>query len=68
MGPSLRQLRFLSPEDRVLYKKWLSRGLLIYGSLLAALVFAVIANHAFTPMRSDVADDPMHTAAMTEKR
>jgi hypothetical protein len=64
MGPSQSQLRLLSPEDRILYKKWLRGGLLFYGSLMAALVFAAVANH----ISSDMADEPMHTAAMTAKK
>lgn len=64
MGPSQSQLRLLSPEDRILYKKWFRRGLLLYSSLMAALVFAAVANH----ISSDTADEPMHTAAMTAKK
>jgi hypothetical protein len=64
MGPSQSQLRQLSPEDRILYKKWFRRGLLLYSSLLAALVFAAVANRA----PSDMADEPMHTAAITAKK
>ena len=45
MGPSESQLRQLSPQDRILYKKWFRRGLLLYSSLMAALVFAAVANH-----------------------
>jgi hypothetical protein len=64
MGPSQNQLRLLSPEDRILYKKWFRRGLLLYGSLMAALVVAAVANH----VPSDAADEPMHTAAITAKK
>ncbi len=64
MGPSQNQLRLLSPEDRILYKKWFRRGLLLYGSLMAALVVAAVANH----VASDMADEPMHTAAITAKK
>jgi hypothetical protein len=68
MGPSQSQLRLLSPEDRIQYKKWLRGGLLIYGSLMAALVFATVASHIFTPVSSDVAGEPLHTAAMASKK
>jgi hypothetical protein len=68
MGPSERQLRLLSPEDRILYKKWLRGGLLIYGSLMAAMVFATVASQIFTPASSDVAGEPMHTAAIASKK
>lgn len=64
MGPSERQLRQLSPQDRILYKKWFRRGLLLYSSLMAALVFAAVANCA----PSDIAGEPVHTAAITAKK
>ncbi len=64
MGPSQNQLRLLSPEDRILYKKWFRRGLLLYGSLMAALVVAAVAHH----VSSDMADEPVHTAAITAKK
>jgi hypothetical protein len=68
MGPSQSQLRLLSPEDRILYKKWLRGGLLIYGSLTAAMVLAAVANQTFAPVSSDVAGEPIHTAAMASKK
>ena len=64
MIPSYRQLRLLSPEDRVVYKLWLRRGALFYGSIMALLIVAAFANHVFTAARSDVAGDTMHTAAI----
>jgi hypothetical protein len=68
MGPSQRQLRLLSPEDRILYKKWLRRSLMVYGAALALLVLAAAANHILTSPSSDVAGDTMHTAAITAKK
>lgn len=68
MGPSQSQLRLLSPEDRILYNKWLRRCLLLYSSVAALLVFAAFANHLFTSVSSEVAGEPMHTAAMTAKK
>jgi len=65
MGPSLSQLRLLSPEDRALYKKWLRRSLWFYSSMLALLVFAIAANHIVTSVSSEMAGDTMHTAAVT---
>jgi hypothetical protein len=65
MGPSQRQLELLSPEDRILYKKWLRRGLLVYSSLLAAVVLAAFANHLVISPSSDIAGDPIQTAANT---
>jgi hypothetical protein len=68
MGPSQRQLRLLSPEDRIIYKEWLRRSLMFYGAALTLLVLAAVANHLFTSPSSDVAGDTMHTAAITAKR
>ena len=68
MGPSQSQWRLLSPEDRILYKKWLRGGLVIYGSLMAAMVLVSVASHVFTSASPDVAGEPLHTAAMTSKK
>ena len=68
MGPLQSQFGLLSPEDRVLYKRWFRRGLLFYGSVLALLIVAVFANHVFSPLPSDVAGDTMHTAAISAKK
>jgi hypothetical protein len=68
MGPSQSQLRLLSPEDRVLYKKWLRRGLLFYSSIVALLVVAVFVNHILTAASSDVAGDTMHTTAIAARK
>jgi hypothetical protein len=68
MGPSQSQLRLLSPEDRIVYKRWLRRGMVFYGSLMAALVFAAFAGHIFAPSSSDVAGEPMQTAAIAGKK
>jgi hypothetical protein len=67
MGPSQRQLRLLSPEDRITYKKWLRRSLMFYSAALALLVLAVAANHIVASPSSDIACDAMHTAAIARK-
>jgi hypothetical protein len=67
MGPSHSQLKLLSPEERILYKRWLSRGLLLYGSLMAFLIFAVVANHTVRTSPSDVAGD-IHTAVVSARK
>ena len=64
MGPSQSQLRLLSPEDRVLYRKWLRAGLLFYGSILGLLIFAAVVNHVITPPDGDA----IHTAAITAQK
>jgi hypothetical protein len=66
MGPSQSQLRFLSPEDRIIYKKWLRRTVMFYSTALVLLVLAVAANHLFMSMPSELAGD-MHTAAIARK-
>lgn len=67
MGPSHRQLRLLSPDDRIIYKQWLRRGLLFYGSLMTLLILAALANNVLTGP-SDVAGDTMHTAAISARK
>ena len=67
MGPSQSQLRFLSPEDRIIYKKWLRRSVMFYSTALVLLVLAVAVNHLFTSTSSGLAGD-MHTAAIAAKK
>jgi hypothetical protein len=67
MGYSRSQFKFLSPEDRIVYKQWLRRGSLFYGSLLALLIVAAFVNHVIKPAPSDVAGD-MHTAAVSARK
>jgi hypothetical protein len=68
MVPSQSQLRLLSPQDRIVYKQWLRGGLLFYGSLMALLLFAALANHVFTAAPSNVAGDTLHTAAISGRK
>jgi hypothetical protein len=67
MGPSQSQLRFLSPEDRSIYKKLLRRSLVFYSTALALLVLAVAANHIFTSTSSDFSGG-VHTAAIAARK
>jgi hypothetical protein len=66
MGPSHRQLQFLSPEDRIIYKKWLRRSLMFYSTALALLVLVVAANHIMSTS-PDLAGD-MQTAAIAARK
>ena len=68
MGPSQRQLKLLSPEDRIVYKQWLRRGLLFYGSMMALLILAAFVNQLFMATPLDVAGDPMRTAAISARK
>lgn len=63
MDPSQNRIEFLSGEDRIVYRQWLRRTVVFYGSAVALLVFAVAANQMFsTP--SDAAGEPIRTAAI----
>jgi hypothetical protein len=66
MGPSQSQLKLLSPEDRVVYRQWLRRGLMFYSSAMALLILAAFASHVVAP--PDVAGDTMHTAAISARK
>ena len=67
MGPSSSQLRLLSPEDRVTYKKWLRRSMMFYGTVLVLLVIAIAASHVFTSGPTELAGD-VHTAAIAARK
>ncbi len=66
MGPSHDQLKRLSPEDRIVYKQWLRRGLVFYSSAMALLILAAFASRVIAP--PDVAGDTMHTAAISARK
>lgn len=68
MIPSQSQLKLLSPEDWIVYKQWLRRGLLFYGSMMALLIVAAFANQLFTATPLDVASDTMRTAAISARK
>jgi hypothetical protein len=68
MGPSQSQLSRLSPEDRAVYKQWVRRGIVFYGSVVTLLICAVVANHLVTSASSDVAGDELHTAAISARK
>jgi hypothetical protein len=67
MGPSQSQLKLLSREDRILYWRWMRRGLLFYSSIMALLVVAAFANNVFRSQPGDLAGD-MHTAAISTRK
>ena len=64
MGPSVDQLRLLSPEDRITYRKWLRRSVAFYSTLVALLVMAIAANHIFT----SASPDTVQTAAISTRK
>lgn len=68
MIPSQSELKRLSPEDRIVYRQWLRRGFLFYGSMMALMIVAAFANQLFTATPLDVAGDTMHTAAIAARK
>jgi hypothetical protein len=49
------QFERLSPEDRIVYKRWLRGGLLFYGTLTALFICAAFANQIYTSGPNKVA-------------
>jgi hypothetical protein len=64
MSNSQSQLERLSPEDRIVYKRWLRGGLLFYGTLTALLIFAAFANQIYTNGPDKVAGNTPHAAGI----
>ena len=64
MSTSQSQLERLSPEDRIVYKRWLRGGLLFYGTLTALFIFAASANQIYTNGRDKVAGNTQHAAEL----
>jgi hypothetical protein len=62
MSTSRSQFERLSPEDRIVYKRWLRGGLLFYGTLTALFIFAAFANQLYTNVPDKVAGNTQHAA------
>jgi hypothetical protein len=62
MSTSQSQFERLSPEDRIVYKRWLRGGLLFYGTLTALFIFAALANQIYTNGPDKVAGNTQHAA------
>ncbi len=62
MSTSQSQFERLSPEDRIVYKRWLRGGLLFYGTLTALFILAAVANQTYTKGPDKVAGNTRHTA------
>ena len=62
MRTSQRQFERLSPEDRIVYKRWLRGGLFFYGTLTALFIFAALANQICTNGPDKVAGNTPHAA------
>jgi hypothetical protein len=62
MSTSQSQFERLSPEDRLVYRRWLRGGLLFYGTLTALFIFATFANQIYTNGADKVAGNTQHAA------
>lgn len=62
MSTSRSQLERLSPEERIVYKRWLRGGLSFYGTLTALFIVAAVANQFYTNKPDKLADRTAHTA------
>ena len=62
MSTSRSQFERLSPEDRIVYKRWLRGGLLFYGTLTALFIFTAFANQIYTNGPDKVAGNTQHAA------
>ena len=62
VSTSQGQFERLSPEHRIVYKRWLRGGLLFYGTLTALFIFAAFANQIYTNGPDKVAGNTQHAA------
>jgi hypothetical protein len=62
MSASQSQFERLSPEDRIVCKRWLRGGLLFYGTLTALFIFVAFANQIYTNGPDKVAGNAQHAA------
>jgi hypothetical protein len=62
LSASQSQFERLSPEHRIVYKRWLRGGLLFYGMLTALFIFAAFANQIYTNGPDKVAGNAQHSA------
>jgi hypothetical protein len=60
MSISQSQLKRLSPEDRIAYKRWLRGGLLFYGTLTSLFIFSAFANQNYTSRADKIAGNTQH--------
>jgi hypothetical protein len=67
MSASQSQFERLSPEDRIVYKRWQRGGLLFYGTLTALFIFAAFANQIYTNGPDKVAGNAQHAAEISAR-
>lgn len=67
MDHSQNRIQFLSGEDRIVYGQWLRRTAVFYSSVVALLVVTAMANQML-PTPSDVAGEPIQTAAIAAQK
>jgi hypothetical protein len=68
MSPSHRQLMALPPEERALYKKWLRRALLLYGTVAIVLMLAMTGSRYFMALDNLAANDTARSTLATARR
>lgn len=68
MDPSQNRVELLSDEDRLVYRQWLRRTIVFYSSVVAVLVVAAVANQMLTSAPSDIAGEPIQTAAIAAQK
>jgi hypothetical protein len=68
MPPSRRQLMALSPEERALYKRWLRRDLLFYGTIAIMLMMAITGSRDLASPDNLAANDPARSTVAAAKR
>ena len=68
MGPSKRQYELLSPEDRILYKRWWRNGALSYGILVALLMFAAFTSQIVTKERTRLASNASEMVSISARK
>jgi hypothetical protein len=67
MSTSRSQIERLSPEERIVYKRWLRGGLLFYGTLTALFIITAVANQFYTNKPDKVAYSTTHAAEISAR-
>jgi hypothetical protein len=67
MSTSRSQIERLSPEERIVYKRWLRGGLLFYGTLTALFIITAAANQFYTNKPDKVAYSTTHAAEISAR-
>jgi hypothetical protein len=68
MRPSKSRIELLSPEDRILYRRWWRNGLLSYGIVVALLMFGVFTSQIFTKERARLASSASEIVSISARK